>query len=353
MLSSSSSLLSKLCWKTLLLGSLLGYLFAVVLQGPQNPATFFASRHLEEETTTTEVGHHEGTSKGEATGEHGGGEEEGEHHGEHPSAATMDTTLVAIIIFLIAMTIFFEEVKEGLEEEADRTMRPVIDGLFGEMTVLGFLSIVTFCVTKMGLFETISVAVFGEEEKEELLETFEMAHYMLFFIMVFFVVNVLVLVHGGEAMEKTWRAFNTACRDPEYLAKLDALEEDNKPSQCRTSYIQYLFWQNMVVPFRWRTSRKGEREHLQYFRAMRREFVLERSFEPPFAPHLGHKDRVPEDFDFGRYLSICLGHNLQHMVHLSIYTWMVLGLFSLIFYAIAVIIENDKEVRTRRFLREK
>ena len=43
-----------------------------------------------------------------------------------------------------------------------------------------------------------------------------------------------------------------------YLAgKLDALEEDNKPSQCRTSYIQYLFWQNMVVPFRWRTSRKA------------------------------------------------------------------------------------------------
>lgn len=70
--------------------------------------------------------------------------------------------------------------KEHLEEVATRNLRPLVDKLFGEMTVLGFLSVVTFAVTKAGWFSALSEIFFGDEE--ELLEIFEFVHFTIFFI---------------------------------------------------------------------------------------------------------------------------------------------------------------------------
>ena len=53
-------------------------------------------------------------------------------------------------------------------------MGPIIEVLFGTVTVLGFLALFTFCVTKTGFFEVLSIRSFWEEREEEPIELFEL-----------------------------------------------------------------------------------------------------------------------------------------------------------------------------------
>lgn len=83
-------------------------------------------------------------------------------------------TVVSIALLLIALTVGFEAMKEWLEHTVASTcedMEITLEKLFGEMTVLGFLAIITYVFTQTGLFTQISIRVFGNGE--ELLEYFE------------------------------------------------------------------------------------------------------------------------------------------------------------------------------------
>jgi len=69
-------------------------------------------------------------------------------------------------------------------------MKPLLESLFSEMTVLGFLGVITFLVSKVGVLSEISVVVFGESEEEFLTELLETVHYVLFGVMCFFILQV-------------------------------------------------------------------------------------------------------------------------------------------------------------------
>jgi len=60
-------------------------------------------------------------------------------------------------------------------ERASADMLPIIESLFGEITILGFLSVITFICTKVGVLELMSGRIFGteKESKEKLTEIFE------------------------------------------------------------------------------------------------------------------------------------------------------------------------------------
>ena len=241
---------------------------------------------------------------------------------------TMDSTVTLIVLLLIILTIGFETAKEHIEEAADHNKKPIIASLFGEMTVLGFLSIFTFCVTQLGYFEHLSMMLFGEEE--ELLETFEFVHYMLFFIMVFFVISVLTLVNGAEKTEKTWWKMNAACLDEDYMARLDAIGSE-KTQKGRLAHLC-----QSIFPCQ--SAQQRFRDELTIFRGIRQEFILERSSEPFFE---ANPNPVANDFNFGRYLSICLGHILGHAVHLNVLAWAFFAVLTLAFFGIMVAISNS------------
>ncbi|CAB9508822.1 Troponin C, isoform 1 [Seminavis robusta] len=303
-------------WKTLALGAFLHYIFAAAINGGNEPSQPRMLAHAVEEPLSGDAASSEG------------------HEGE---VVIRDTTVTVIVLFLIALTICFEEIKESIEEAADREMMPVIEGLFGELTVLGFLSVCTFCVTKLGWFTLLSEKLFGDDEEEELLETFELVHYMLFFIMVFFGINVLVLVKDAEHMKRTWWIYNRACRDDAYMAEMNAILASHSKSEEKTTFLRYLGRE--MTPFR--ESKRKLRSELQLFRGLRHEFVVERSLDPPFLPH--EQNLVPDEFDFGRYLCVCMYHELGHIVHLQIHTWVILGVITAIFWMIALVVEDQLE----------
>lgn len=212
------------------------------------------------------------------------------------------TVVACIVLFLIILTIIFEVLKEHIEEHADRNMKPIIQKLFGEMTVLGFLSVVTFIITKSGFFESLSIAIFGEED--EMLEIFEFIHFTLFFVMIFFVLQVLLLVQQAMQTEKNWNKMERYVMHPE--------------------------------------SEHGGRDDNEYtmFAALRQEFLADRDFEPPFHP----KGNLKEDFNFGHYLGICLGVSLTHVVEVKANTWYFFAFFTVVYYGLSLLVHENNNV---------
>lgn len=257
---------------------------------------------FESATNWSRLLHEENLDNEEAFGveEHGESEEEGE-------TFVSVTAVAATILVLIFFTIFFEVSKEHIEEGATRDMKPMVKSLFGEMTVLGFLSVVTFCVTKMGFFTALSIRIFGEDEEEGLLEIFESVHFCLFFVMIFFLAQVIVAMKHALRHEKKWLQMDAQCQDTEHLAKLRAGDSSNHDFETKELLI---------------------------FASLRNEFIKDRSIEPPFLPA---DEKVPDDFNFGRYSAICLGHTLAHSVHVNIITWVFFALFTLVFYAVWIL----------------
>merc|ERR1711991_835097 len=80
---------------------------------------------------------------------------------------TMAATLLGILSFLVALTIFFERTQEHMIHSSVPTMKPVVRQTFAEVTVLGFLSIVTTVAGKCGLWGLLAHVVYGEEVEEE------------------------------------------------------------------------------------------------------------------------------------------------------------------------------------------
>lgn len=194
-------------------------------------------------------------------------------------------SIVCIVLILIAITIAFERAKEAIEEAVDRNMKPIIESLFGELTILGFLSLFTFCVTKMGFFEALSVRIFGEEEAEELLELFESVHYALFFVMVLFVLMVLKLVGDGIKTEEEYLELDRESRDARHIGKcVDRVIHAQQTPVPFLRRCKKLF--TSAFPSI-RIRRNESVTDLLLFYGLRREFILERYFFLAYI-HLHH-----------------------------------------------------------------
>ena len=141
-----------------------------------------ATRHLvEEQAVETEesveklevADEMEETEKEGSHGHHAEEEEEEEEEEEDPDHFEEVELIVVVVIalFLILATLAFEWMKDTLEESVSEDLEVILEKLFGELTILGFLAMVTFFLTQTGVLQEISEHVFGEEE--ELIEYFE------------------------------------------------------------------------------------------------------------------------------------------------------------------------------------
>ena len=80
--------------------------------------------------------------------------------------------IISISLILILLTVSFEMMKESLEESVSEDYAIILEKFFGELTILGFLSMVTFLISKTGTLEKMSEHLF-EGKGEELLEYVE------------------------------------------------------------------------------------------------------------------------------------------------------------------------------------
>lgn len=246
--------------------------------------------------------------------------------------------VIVIALFLIAATLAFEFMRDGLEEAVTEDMQIILEKLFGELTILGFLAIVTFVLTQTGILQKLSIEVFGEEE--ELLEYFEAVHFSIFFIMVFFVFQVLILIKEASETEKQWDEMDLLIK----AGKSRSRKSMAARQSTREAFMDEKKERLLAYCFPQLRNKKKEQRRMHFiFKALREEFLLERSLEPSFAP-APHDRRVEDDFDFGRYLALAQARTLTRIVEVEERTWMLFGIGIIVFFAICLLANRDVEL---------
>ena len=100
--------------------------------------------------------------------------------------------------------------------------RKIVNTLFSEMTVLGFLSVVTFVLSEAAWLDDISGAVYGPEGTGYLEALVEDIHYGLFLVMVVFIITVICILWACGSLEAMWQDWNKQCQDGQLMLHLHA-----------------------------------------------------------------------------------------------------------------------------------
>ena len=243
--------------------------------------------------------------------------------------------IVGIILCLIAVTLAFEECKRRLEEKCSEDMLVIVEKLFGELTVLGFLAMCIFFIHTSGLLVLVSKRIRLDEE--ELVGYVEIVHYTLFSIMVFFVAQVLVLLRFAAETEDAWLAMDKECRD-ESLAISNSEWDPAESERQALAGLQNSAWYTRFVPQLFDHQAEKIRD-TEIFRELRHEFILDRGLEPPFPAAASEKRQL--DFDFGRYLAIAQSGILAHIVEVGHEAWISFAAATILFYAFAAVVQEN------------
>jgi Ca2+-binding EF-hand superfamily protein len=162
--------------------------------------------------------------------------------------------------------------------------------------------------------------------------------------MVFFFIQVLVLIRQATLTEKYWLELDNDYRRPESTI-LPAV-----PSTHSTFWIVRM-WRTLrhsngycsLLPF-FRSARAEREVDRVYFKALRDEFILDRDMDhPPFTP-VPPEQRLSYDFVFGRYLGLCLIKYLARVVDVTNTTLILLAIGTIVFYAWSHFLLDDDPI---------
>lgn len=146
--------------------------------------------------------------------------------------------------------------------------------------------------------------------------------------MVFFVIQVLALIREAEEQHREW----------------DKLEEEIRHQRCQDATqsehdamaaLQRRPWYTMICTRFWSNQSAVKAREETVYKALRREFILDRSLDEPFVP-ADKVRRVEDTFNFGRYLGLANVHLISNAVEVHQETWFFFAVMTGVFYGIAL-----------------
>ena len=302
-----------------------------------------------------EHGHGHGRLLSEHGGAHGG-----EHGGEHGGHGHGDTHILdqlvafGIVVGLVLVTIGFEYAKDYIEENLKK-YAVVLDRVWAELTVLGFLALMTFLMVESGVLPILSALIYGDAE--HLVHLFERIHFALFAVMVLFLVGALWLLVAANHMRKQWEDYEQLIRS--LVQAVEAGQQSGQQTKkdddagdnptldlgedgqikttgftlCETLYEHALkvapvgFWAQIcglikLDPAVWMLPQAKDR---CVFQRIRQRFMWYAGRSDPSNP-------LPADFQFADYLLVGMRDFLAHSMEVGIATWVrSIGVMLLIF----------------------
>lgn len=129
-------------------------------------------------------------------------------------------TLFGMVVVLIGLTVLFELGKQAIERHAGEEMEAIIAAMFGELTVLGFIGLLTFLVIRTGLGEKMSAEflgpvthVPGHHTVPPLVVMLEEMHMGLFGMMVVYILCVVAVIRHGKTNAQLWDSADQISRE--------------------------------------------------------------------------------------------------------------------------------------------
>lgn len=272
-----------------------------------------------------------------------------------------DEMAISMILFLILLTIGFEKIKHGLEHGRSQSEKLVVNALFGEVTVLGFIALVTFFMIKSGMFEYVSMLVYHDDM--HMLHLFEDVHFGLFFTMMLYLALVIWVLVVQAATRAKWVELEEQTRKFLREAGIGASSKSGKdgpavpvakkevhvkPPTLPMPKDEYLEWRyngggRIPVGFDGVMHREddtdmevGEGLASRPESAELHQYMLLRArFLWGFSNGEGRKNSsVDQNFDFGRYLDNSLAETLTQIVVVHEVTWVAIAGFMVLAYVL-------------------
>lgn len=245
----------------------------------------------------------------------------------HVSSTLVSVILFGIISVLLAFTMLFEVLEEKLLHNCDKSLKPMVSSLFGEMTILGFLNLVIYCISSVGILRGLSAHIVDDSPEGQMYitELLEKVHYLLFFVMVLFICKVLFLLNMAKQSVALWEERNRQVQNREDVARWAEKYFHKPPPSC--------------CGFDTAWDRRSDPDRFFSFLSVRKEFLLRRQPIPPFKPI--QSAALPIHFDYAQYLSICLGKLLANVIHMPPVTWAAVWIFCGLFLGFYTIFEGN------------
>lgn len=258
-----------------------------------------------------------------------------------------------VLIAEIAVIVIFSAVFEKLEHKARvrfarsgrETGAEILNALFKEITILGFVAFIIFLFTHTGTADKIAPMVLKTDciqisGHNPLSATFETVHMIIFMLLVVLLAQAAAMFRASEYEADKWASFE---RTPAYGPSKWSLET----ALVNQGYVERIHdgdgapGENLVEkkPFKYGASimdglrLKGRFLHkLIMFRALRHEFLF--PSKATAAP--GRETRgVPDPclFSFEQYLRSRMGNVVLSLLHVDRWTWLItLGLLGFPLY---------------------
>jgi calmodulin len=283
------------------------------------------------------------SEEGEEVERGGGGSPVYKCEVEEEEDVPMQLKVVLLVLFaLILLSIAFEQGKDYLFESTSRNLKPIVESLFGELTVLGFIGVIMFFVGQAPWLSSMSMTLFAEEEL--LKELIEQVHMSLFIVMVIFLSTVITLLQFANNIAKTWKEWEEVS-----LGEHEEIVNNHlEVMKTKQSHSMYQTVTSFVSNNTFFTPHNNSVMARHFYICMRLHFAAamtkqEQEQEEKEGkkkkkikqPINGEKadvdlDTVRESFDFAEYLCIIQGKVLSEIVEVSWQTWALLGLIFLL-----------------------
>ncbi len=237
--------------------------------------------------------------------------------GHHVDPALDMQVTLGICVLLISITIFFEVVKHHLEHTVPPMMSKILQAMFGELTVLGFIALCTYFMIKLGLIEFASMVIY--HDPEHLLHLFEDIHFMLFFVMIIFLIEAGILIAATLNAERYFMRFEALLANAPALEKANPADAAAAPAvaQLLATYKlarQHCCTRLCLCPRLLWSYREAEAKEELTYALLRARFIYPPNPKPGTPP-------LPSDFDFSAYLRRRMMHEVAHSLHVSPNTW--------------------------------
>lgn len=259
-------------------------------------------------------------------------------HAHHHFEASWDSEAIAfwcLMTFIVFLTTLFEAVKEYATENVAETTAPIVQSIFEEMTVLGFLATITFLTMKTKIITQISSDIWGDDDhaKLHLFHMLENVHFSISFIMFTFLLHTLYLYSLCGATMTKWKGTNALVQDKEQIEKVrDIVRQPIAVDKgCASITVAGVL-----------AERNRALQKLR-FHSLRNEFIIGRSLTGSYESYPeNHPERLPADFDFGLYLNYCLGRYMAKVIEVGILEWAFVWLLLTLWFVLAITIGERK-----------
>jgi len=247
-----------------------------------------------------------------------------------------------IVIFSVCMEKF---IMEPLKDEEEENLKPIINTMFSELTLLGFVGLFMFIVEKLDLLSAPSYHIF--RDKETLAELFEDVHMVVFLVMVLFLLNAFCLLKMGRATQKRWHEANLLCQGEnkqrvisDYADKL----RDGKPIPEELDFrLSFMALRERFIEAREREERKRSAaiDAQKEKDACKAAAGSKTDETPKKKPRVAKKaDFVPHDFDLAHYFGKRMGETSGEIIEVPVATWFCLELFLIVLWALQLPLDS-------------